>query len=87
MTFTDDDQVPKERHIQVFSDLDLKRYKNHDYSLPSQASWNDAIDALLARLEAAELALTDVVVCPCEKGHFHLLKGDHYEAWRKASGK
>jgi hypothetical protein len=65
----------------TFTDDDLKRYKNHDYSLPQQASWNDAIDALLARLEAAEhfintnFMTTEWKDQPC------------YKAWRKACGK
>jgi len=69
-----------------FTDDDLKRFKNPD-------EWLDITPeeglALLARLEAAEVALDHYMDCgPCPESEIKdTLLGDEVNAWRKAAGK
>ena len=62
-----------------FSDKDLKRLKADMKDYPELLQFK--IDALLARLEAAEAVLECHVWGYCGK-----CKVDHEEAWRKAKG-
>ena len=79
-----------------FTDEDLKRYKNRPQPNYETLIPNEKLDALLARLEAAELTMEQGTML---RGYLGLLASDafehgalevwdrRYDFWRKAAGK